>query len=409
MGKSRLFWEFTHSHRTAGLADPGERAPCPTARRRRYLPVIDLLRAYFQIETRDDDAQDPREGHRQAAVAGPGARALAPGAPVAARRARRGPAGSGSTRRSGASGRSTASSGCCCGRARYSRSCCVFEDLHWIDAETQALLDSLVESLPTARLLLLVNYRPEYQHAWGGKTYYRQLRLDPLPPESAEELLAPCSGTTPAFEPAQAAADRADRGQPVLPRGERPDAGGDEGAGGRARRLSADAAASQAIQVPATVQAMLAARIDRLPPEDKRLLQAAAVIGKDVPFALLQAIAELPEESLRRAWPVCRPPSSSTRRACFPDLEYTFKHALTHEVAYGEPAPRPAARAPRPDRRGHRAALSRPPDRARRAARPPCLRGEVWEKAVTYLRQAGAQGFRAVGQPGGGRPTSSRR
>jgi predicted ATPase len=65
----------------------------------------------------------------------------------------------------------------------------VFEDLHWIDAETQALLDSLVESLPTARLLLLVNYRPEYQHAWGSKTFYTQLRLDLLPPASADELL----------------------------------------------------------------------------------------------------------------------------------------------------------------------------------------------------------------------------
>ncbi len=57
----------------------------------------------------------------------------------------------------------------------------VFEDLHWIDSETQAFLDSLVESLPAARVLLLVNYRPEYQHAWGSQTYYTQLRLDPLP------------------------------------------------------------------------------------------------------------------------------------------------------------------------------------------------------------------------------------
>src|SRR4029453_16162954 len=65
----------------------------------------------------------------------------------------------------------------------------VFEDLHWIDAETQALLDSLVDSLPTARLLLLVNYRPEYQHGWGSKTYYTQLRLDPLPLASAEAVL----------------------------------------------------------------------------------------------------------------------------------------------------------------------------------------------------------------------------
>src|SRR5215471_16642011 len=66
----------------------------------------------------------------------------------------------------------------------------VFEDLHWIDSETQALLDSLVESLPTACLLLLVNYRPEYQHGWGSKTSYTQLRLDPLPPASAEAFLA---------------------------------------------------------------------------------------------------------------------------------------------------------------------------------------------------------------------------
>ena len=65
----------------------------------------------------------------------------------------------------------------------------VFEDLHWIDTETQAVLDMLVESLPTARLLLLVNYRPEYQHGWGSKTYYTQLRLDPLPEASADALL----------------------------------------------------------------------------------------------------------------------------------------------------------------------------------------------------------------------------
>ena len=65
----------------------------------------------------------------------------------------------------------------------------VFENLHWIDTETQAVLDSLIDSLPTARLLLLVNYRPEYQHGWGNKTYYTRLRLDPLPTTSAEELL----------------------------------------------------------------------------------------------------------------------------------------------------------------------------------------------------------------------------
>ena len=70
----------------------------------------------------------------------------------------------------------------------------VFEDLHWIDTETQAVLDLLVESLPTARVLLLVNYRPEYQHGWGSKTYYTQLRLDPLPEASADSLAPGAAG-----------------------------------------------------------------------------------------------------------------------------------------------------------------------------------------------------------------------
>ena len=77
----------------------------------------------------------------------------------------------------------------------------VFEDLHWIDSETQALLDRLVDSLPTAQLLLLVNYRPEYQHGWGSKTYYTQLRLDPLPPASAEAFLASLLGDDPSLAP----------------------------------------------------------------------------------------------------------------------------------------------------------------------------------------------------------------
>src|SRR4051812_18457726 len=77
----------------------------------------------------------------------------------------------------------------------------VFEDLHWIDAETQALLDGLVESLPTTRLLLLVNYRPEYEHTWHRKTYYQQLRLDPLPVGSAAELLATLLGDDAEIQP----------------------------------------------------------------------------------------------------------------------------------------------------------------------------------------------------------------
>src|SRR5207237_1516126 len=166
----------------------------------------------------------------------------------------------------------------------------VCEDLHWIDTETQALLDSLVDSLPTARLLLLVNYRPEYEHTWHRKTYYQQLRLDPLPPASAEELLTALWGDDPGLASLKHMLVGRTEGNPFfLEESVRSlvETGGLVGERG-AYRL---AKPLDTLQVPATVQALLAARIDRLPPEDKRLLQTAAVIGTEVPWPLLQALA----------------------------------------------------------------------------------------------------------------------
>jgi len=169
----------------------------------------------------------------------------------------------------------------------------IVEDLHWIDTETQAFLDTLVESLPTARLLLLVNYRPEYQHVWGSKTYYTQLRLDSLPPKSAEELLQGLLGEDAGLTPLKPMLSKRTEGNPffleesVQTLIETKVLVGEPGAYRLARGLPT-------IQVPATVQAELAARIDRLPWEEKQLLQTAAVIGTEVPFPLLQAIAEMP-------------------------------------------------------------------------------------------------------------------
>jgi hypothetical protein len=175
----------------------------------------------------------------------------------------------------------------------------VFEDLHWIDSETQSLLDSLVESLPTAHVLLLVNYRPEYRHSWGGKTFYTPLRLDPLPPVSADAFLQALLGDEPSLEPLTQLLIARTEGNPffleesVRTLVETGVLVGEPGAYRLAQPLAS-------LQVPATVQAVLAARIDRLPPEDKRLLQTAAVIGTEVPFALLQVIADLPDEALHR-------------------------------------------------------------------------------------------------------------
>ncbi|MFQ5946986.1 MAG: hypothetical protein ACE5NC_12200, partial [Anaerolineae bacterium] len=210
----------------------------------------------------------------------------------------------------------------------------VIEDLHWIDTETQAFLDSLVESLPTARILLLVNYRPEYRHGWGSKTYYTQRRIDPLPAESAEELLVTLLGEDAGLASLKETIIARTAGNPFfIEESVRTlvETGTLTGASG-AYQVAAGIAQ---IEVPATVQGVLAARIDRLPAEDKRILQMAAVIGKDVPYGLLLAIAETPDEDLRRGLTNLQAAEFMYETRLFPDSEYTFKHALTLEVAYG--------------------------------------------------------------------------
>jgi class 3 adenylate cyclase/tetratricopeptide (TPR) repeat protein len=264
----------------------------------------------------------------------------------------------------------------------------VFEDLHWIDTETQALLDNLVESLPTARLLLLVNYRPEYQHSWGSKTYYAQLRLDPLPPASADELLQALLGDDPSLAPLKRLLIARTEGNPFFLE-ESVRTLMETGVLVSERSASRLAQALPTIQVPATVQAVLAARMDRLPPEDKRLLQTAAVIGTEVPLALLQTIAEEPAEVLHRSLAHLQTSEFLYETQLFPDQVYTFKHALTHEVAYNSLLQErrralharivEALETLAGDRRDEQVDLL-----AQHA-----LRGQVWDKALVYLQQAG--------------------
>ena len=264
----------------------------------------------------------------------------------------------------------------------------VFEDLHWIDTETQALLDSLVESLPTAHLLLLVNYRPEYQHGWGSKTYYTQLRLDPLPPLSADAFLHALLGDDASLQPLTPLLIARTEGNPffleesVRTLVETGVLQGERGAYHLGQAL-------QTIQVPATVQAVLAARIDRLPPEEKGLLQTAAVIGHEVPLPLLQAIADMPEEVLHRSLAHLQATELLYETRLFPECEYTFKHALTHEVAYGSLLhERRRALHARIVEALEALAGDRVTEQVERLAHH-ALRGEVWDKALAYCRQAG--------------------
>ena len=262
----------------------------------------------------------------------------------------------------------------------------IFEDLHWIDSETQALLDSLVETLGSARLLLLVSYRPEYQHAWGSKTGYSQLRLDALPVERAGEFLDALLGKDPDLAPLKQLLVK--RGNPFFLEETVRTLVETQALDGRRGeyRLTQPV---PALQIPATVQAVLAERIDRLAAEDKRLLQTASVIGKDVPVALLEVIAETDEMPMRAGLARLQAAEFLYEVQLSREEEYTFKHSLTHEVAYEELVPERRrelhARIVDAIETLHRDRLGEQIERLALHA----LRGKLREKAVHYLRGAG--------------------
>jgi len=315
VGKSRLLYECTRSHHLHGwllLASHAVSYGKATA----YLPVIDLLKSYFQIVPQDDARRRREQVTGKLLTLD---RALEPMLPALLallevpvedpqwqafdppQRRRR---------------TLEAIKHLLLRESQVQPLCLVCEDLHWIDTETQALLDSLVESLPTARLLLLVNYRPEYQHGWGSKTYYTQLRLDPLPPASADELLQALLGHDPSLAPLTPLLIARTQGNPFFLEESvhtLVETGVLRGARG-AYRL---AQPLESLQVPATVLAVLAARIDRLPAEEKRLLQTAAVIGTEVPGRCYRPLPMRPRRPCTAAWHTCKPPSFSTKPICF--------------------------------------------------------------------------------------------
>ena len=332
VGKSRLVYEFVHSHRTQSWLVL-ESASVSYGKATPYFPVLDLLKRYAHVEEHDDTRTIRAKMTGQVLTLDetlqdtvPALLSLLDALPEDSPFLRLDP----SQRRQRTL---VALKRVLLRESQGQPLLLVFEDLHWIDAETQALLDSLVESLPTARLLLLVNYRPEYQHGWGSKTYYTQLRLDPLPLASADEFLQVLLGDTPSLEPLKRLLIARTEGNPffleesVRTLVETGVLVGERGAYCPAQDLPT-------IQVPATVQAVLAARIDRLPPAEKRLLQTAAVIGTEVSFSLLRAIAELSEEALHGGLAHLQAAEFLYETHLFPEPEYTFKHALTHEVAY---------------------------------------------------------------------------
>ena len=200
MGKSRLFYEFTHSHRTqdwliveSGSVSYGKATP--------YLPLIDLLKAYFKIHDRDNQREIREKITGKLLTLDESLKPTLPAflalldIPVDDQQWQALDPPQKRQRTLDA-----------CKRLLFRESqaqplLLVFEDLHWIDSETQTLLDSLVESLPTARLLLLVNYRPEYQHGWGSKTYYSNCGSILCPRRALKNCFIACWGTIRVFMP----------------------------------------------------------------------------------------------------------------------------------------------------------------------------------------------------------------
>jgi class 3 adenylate cyclase/tetratricopeptide (TPR) repeat protein len=208
----------------------------------------------------------------------------------------------------------------------------IFEDLHWIDAGTQAFVNLLVDALATARILLLVNYRPEYRHEWGNKTYYTQLRLDPLGKESGEEMLTALLGDGAELGLLKRLIIERTEGNPFFME-ETVQVLLDERALVRNGTVKLTKALGE-LKIPPTVQGILAARIDRLPVDEKELLQALAIMGKEFRLGLVKQVISKPDAELHRMLSDLQLGEFIYEQPAFPDVEYTFKHALTQEVAY---------------------------------------------------------------------------
>jgi class 3 adenylate cyclase/tetratricopeptide (TPR) repeat protein len=386
IGKSRLIYEFIHGPLTVGwrvletgAVSYGQATP--------YLPIRDLLRAHFQIDDQDDEYTIQEKVDKRltweeslqeirpvvlalldVAVDAPEWQDLDP--PQRRWRIIEG------VKR------------LLLQESQVQPLLVLIENLHWIDAGTQAVLESLIESLPAGRLFLLVSYRLEYQHRWESKPYYTPLCLHPLPPEAAAALLESLLGPAAALQPVKQLLLERSEGNPffleesVRTLVETQVLHGERGAYRLAKPL-------ESVQVPATVQAILAARIDRLPLAEKQLLQSAAVIGRELSFPLLHAITEVPEDVVRRGLAHLQQAEFLYETRLYPELAYAFKHALTHDVAYGSLLQGQRrvlhARIVEAIERLWAERLSTQVEQLAHHA----VRGERWEKALVYCRQAG--------------------
>jgi class 3 adenylate cyclase/tetratricopeptide (TPR) repeat protein len=392
VGKSRIFLEFARSLGTQGwLILEGGSVSYDKATS--YLALVDLLSRYFQIQDRDTEQQvRERVGRKLLAL---GDEKLLAQLPLLA----------------GALGISVSDDAWAnfhpferqslifdavkrllVRESQNQPLCLVIEDMQWIDAETQMFLEMLLESIPAARVLLLVNYRPEYENRWTGKSYFSQLRIDPLAGASADELLDALLGSDVELLPIKKRLIKTTQGNPLfLEECVRSliESGVLDQTPGHARLVGS----LPADFIPGTIGAMLAARIDRLRPELKELLQCAAVIGNDIKEALLEAVTEIAQPDLRRAIHDLQVAEFLYEKAPFPETEYAFKHSMTREVAYASLLrERRIILHARAARSLETLAAGRLDEHVERLA-DHAERGAIWDTALEYLQRSGLKAY----------------
>ncbi len=346
VGKSRLYYEFKVRNQSGWMVL--EAFSVSFGKASAYLPVIDLLNSYFGIDIADDSRKRREKIAGRLSMLDPALDDARPylfrllglvegDDPLAQM--------DGQTRR-----RKTldAIKRILIRESLNQPLMVIFEDLHWIDGETQALLDLLADSLVTAKILLLVNYRPEYRHEWGSKTSYTQLRLEPLGRESAAEMLTALLGDTTEVQPLRRLIMETTGGNPLFME-ETIQALLEDGALVRNGQVKIAKPLNQ-LRIPPTVEAILASRIDRLPADEKQLLQTLAVIGRELPLRLIEGVlhphppdaasgglsrkrAGEVSEDLERMLADLQLREFILEQLTADDIEYKFKHALTQEVA----------------------------------------------------------------------------
>lgn len=332
VGKSRLVHELLASRQAAdwtvmeGSCSPGDRDVA-------FAPLVGMLRAWLGVSRQDSGTEIARRLARRIEEWGHGLRAAQP--PLLALLDR--PVDDKEWLALGAPlrrQRSIDALKLLIARASMDDPLVVLiEDAHWIDQATQGFLDGLVPTISSLHVLLVVTYRPEYRHEWANRPNYAQCRIEPLPAESAIELLGSLLGAGPHLDGIKRSIADRSGGNPFFI--EEIVRSLDE-AGVLSRPPGEHVNFDEvAIAVPPTVQDVLAGRIDRLTAEAKRVLQAAAAVGRNVPYALLRAVTESDDERLAAALAALEAADFVHESRVFPERELTFKHALTRQVAYG--------------------------------------------------------------------------